>query len=641
MHARSLLAAGLIAAAALPAQDAGARTRLRAFSNCDQLVSYARARAAKAPSFVSIARPVSQRPENDTTGRPVPMPAVANSPATTGAPEEPDFSGTNVQEAGIDEPDLVKTDGKVIYAVSPGGLQAVDARAKEPALLGTLALSDVSSAEAQLLLHGNRLLVIDSDYGTPVAVPRTVAVPGSVVLNQPVTRITEVDISDPGAMRVVRTTSVDGSFVDARQTGATARRVTQPPPKPLPLPQEAADEPYDVQREVAIKKSGPTTWLPSRRTVAGNGVVGKLRKLVGCRAVRRPALFSGLGTLTVLNVDLDKGLPAVDADAVMTSGDTVYGTADSLYVATTRYYDPSTEHGALTAFQAAAIHRFGASHAGETTYRSTGEITGFLLNQFSMSEDRGVLRVATTETPEWWPGTSAAVPQAQSFVTVLRERDGALEQIGRVGGIGVGERIYAVRFLGDRGYVVTFRQTDPLYTLDLSDPEHPRIAGQLDLLGYSAYLHPIDDDLLLGIGQGADDTGRRQGLQVSLFDVSDAAHPKRIGNLVLSGWASSAAEWDHHAFLYWPRTRLAVLPVSSYGNDAFDGAIGFRIPRDGAIAEAGRVEADSPYDVARRSTVIGDRVFSLFSGGFVVSGLDKLDRQAAIAFPDQQPRPEP
>src|SRR3954447_13374280 len=205
MHARSLLAAGLIAAAALPAQDAGARTRLRAFGNCDQLVSYARARASRAPSFVSIARPVSQRPETDTTGRPMPMPTVASSPATTAAPEEPDFSGTNVQEAGIDEPDLVKTDGKVIYAVSPGGLEAVDARAKEPKLVGTLAQS--GSYDAQLLLHGDRLYVIDYAYGKPVAAARqsgssgsTVAVPGSVYISQPVTTITEVDVHDPAAM---------------------------------------------------------------------------------------------------------------------------------------------------------------------------------------------------------------------------------------------------------------------------------------------------------------------------------------------------------------------------------------------------------------------------------------------------------
>jgi uncharacterized secreted protein with C-terminal beta-propeller domain len=210
--------------------------------------------------------------------------------------------------------------------------------------------------------------------------------------------------------------------------------------------------------------------------------------------------------------------------------------------------------------------------------------------------------------------------------------------VGRVGGIGVGERIYAVRFLGDAGYVVTFRQTDPLYTLDLADPEHPRVAGQLDLLGYSAYLHPVDGDLLLGVGQGADESGRPQGLQVSLFDVSDPAHPKRVGNLVLGGYSSSTAEWDHHAFLYWPRTRLAVLPVNAYGSESFYGAIGLRIPRDGAIAEVGRITEPGSYSV-QRSTVIGDRVFTLAYDGFVVSGLDKLDRAGSVAFPQQQQRP--
>src|SRR4051794_14530828 len=400
MDPRPLLAAGLDAAVLLPAQEAGAKSRLRAFASCDQLVSYARARAATAPDLISAGRPVTDRPESgaQTTG----ALTAASAPATTQAAPEPDFSTTNVQEQGIDEPDVVKTDGKVIYALSYGGVEAVDARAQEPKLLGTLGLSGAS--DAQLLLHGDRLFVIDTSYGNPVGTAlRSVAVPGSVIAYQPVTAITEVDVHDPAAMRVVRTTSVDGTFVDARQTGATARLVVSTPPRPVPLPADS-DEPFDVQKATAIGRTGTRTWVPRRRTVAGNGVVGKLRKLVGCRSVRRPALFSGLGTLTVLTVDMDKGLPAVDADGVMTSADTVYGSADSLYVATERYYDPSTPFSALAAYRATAIHRFDASTPNETTYRATGEPAGFPLKQFSMSEGKGVVRVATSGTPARGPG---------------------------------------------------------------------------------------------------------------------------------------------------------------------------------------------------------------------------------------------
>ena len=117
---------------------------------------------------------------------------------------------------------------------------------------------------------------------------------------------------------------------------------------------------------------------------------------------------------------------------------------------------------------------------------------------------------------------------SESAVTVLREQGGRLAQIGQVGGLGRGERIYAARFLGDVGYLVTFRQVDPLYTIDLSNPAAPKVAGELKITGYSAYLHPIGEDLLLGVGQEASEQGRRLGAQVSLFDVSDPASPKRL-----------------------------------------------------------------------------------------------------------------
>ena len=129
-------------------------------------------------------------------------------------------------------------------------------------------------------------------------------------------------------------------------------------------------------------------------------------------------------------------------------------------------------------------------------------------------------------------------------------------QAGRIGELGKGERVYAVRFVGDVGYVVTFRQIDPLYTVDLADPERPRVLGELKIAGYSAYLHPIGEDLLLGIGQNADAEGRRLGTQLSIFDVSNLRRPQLLHHEALgAGW--SEAENDHHAFLFWPRTGLS------------------------------------------------------------------------------------
>ena len=168
-----------------------------------------------------------------------------------------------------------------------------------------------------------------------------------------------------------------------------------------------------------------------------------------------------------------------------------------------------------------AIHKFDISSPLRTEYRGSGTVSGYLLSQWSLSEYRGVLRVVSTETPAWWGNGR----ESESFLTTLRQRGGELVQAGRIGGLGKGERVYAVRFAGDVGYAVTFRQIDPLYTLDLAVPERPRVLGELKIPGYSAYLHPVGEDLLLGIGQDATDEGRPLGTQVSSSTSPTCAAP--------------------------------------------------------------------------------------------------------------------
>ncbi len=152
-----------------------------------------------------------------------------------------------------------------------------------------------------------------------------------------------------------------------------------------------------------------------------------------------------------------------------------------------------------------------------------------------------------------------------------------------MGGLGQGERIFGVRFIDDTGYVVTFRQTDPLYTVDVSSPAAPKVLGELKIAGYSAYLHPLGDDLLLGVGQDATEEGRRLGTQLSVFDVSDLSNVQRVQQRRLATGSSSSAEFDHHAFLYWAPRKLAVIPLSEYGSSGspFLGAVGLTVGRDG------------------------------------------------------------
>jgi hypothetical protein len=155
----------------------------------------------------------------------------------------------------------------------------------------------------------------------------------------------------------------------------------------------------------------------------------------------------------------------------------------------------------------------------------------------------------------------------QTYVSVLHEEDGELKQIGQVGGMGHGEQIRSVRFIGSMGYVVTFKQTDPLYTVDIRDPHHPKVAGELSLLGYSAYLHPVANGLIMGVGQDATSQGRALGTQVTLFDVSNPSHPELVQKVAMPG-GSSTVEQDYHAFLWWDPSHLAFIPVQQYGGVA-------------------------------------------------------------------------
>ena len=281
-----------------------------------------------------------------------------------------------------------------------------------------------------------------------------------------------------------------------------------------------------------------------------------------------------------------------------------------------------TEGGPLLA-ERTLIHKFAASEPDATGYRASGQLEGTLLNQFSLSEQDGVLRAATTV---------GAGPEGESRVTTLAERDGVLARLGQVGGLGKGERIYAVRFLGDVGYVVTFRQVDPLYTLDLSDPRNPRTVGELKIRGYSAYLHPLGEGLLLGVGQDASERGTTLGTQVSLFDVSEPARPQRLHAWSVPGGSSSEAEWDHHAFLWWAPSKLAVLPLESA---RFSGAVGLNVERAAGIAEAGRAthQLEGQDWPVRRSLVVGGRLVTISDVGIERNSLTSLAEDAWLAFP--------
>ena len=358
------------------------------------------------------------------------------------------------------------------------------------------------------------------------------------------------------------------------------------------------------------------------RTVLRSRLSGKTfsRNLAPCEAVTHPAQFSGLGVLAILTIDLDRGMYSLDRDGVMAGAQVVYGSAGSLYVASRRYVRALELGADVPEGMRTEIHRFDITDPTKTVYRAQRH--GARLHPQQLR----ALRARRPSARGHHRGAAVvrrrhvdARARARSPCSTQQRR--GLIRVGSVTGLGKSERIYAVRFMGDRGYVVTFRQIDPLYTLDLSDPTAPKVVGELKIPGYSAYLHPVGETGCWASG-ARDRTCRRR--------CSTWAIPRPR-----SGWAqfnfgpgATPVEFEPHAFLYWAPANLAVMPLSTYDarGDTFMGAAGLRIAPD-SLSLAGRVahtNAERGQVPIERSFVIGDRLYTLSYLGILSSGLADL-----------------
>jgi uncharacterized secreted protein with C-terminal beta-propeller domain len=575
--------------------SSGAAMRLVAFDSCDQLIADLR-RAAKA----------SVGPYGFGGGRPELLDGgirVAQGAASkVDSAAEPVYSGTNVHESQADEPDLVKTDGRLIVTVGQGVLRVVDVATRKET--GSVDLGVPNAGQLQLLLTGDSALVL-----VPAGYQRGFLGKTAEIDYGP--QLLLVDLS--GAPAIVSRYQGEGDLVDARMTGATARVVLRTTPRiQFPDSPTISDEKRRIAaNRDAIDRAPADAWLP--RWQVTDGAVTSAGK-VDCGQVSRPNDYSGGSLVSILTFDLARSvLGGGDPVTVVADGDTVYATATSLYLASDQRwrFESFAGRAATPARQETDLYKFTFERNQPPVYRAAGTVPGYLINQYAVSEWANRLRVATTD-----PKTD------RSAVRVLTEQNGELAQTGVVDGLGKGERIYSVRFLGDRGYVVTFRQTDPLYSLDLSDPAKPKVTGEIKITGYSAHLQPIGVDRLIGIGQEADGDGRTQGTQVSLFDVSDPAKPRRLAQYQIPG-GHSEAEYDPHALLWWPAANLLVTPVSTWnGQDSKSAALTLRVTDDIKLTgEVTHPTAAGYPSMIQRSLVAGSVLWTLSDAGLHASDL--------------------
>lgn len=537
-----------------------------------------------------------------------------DAPASSDAAAAPSFSTTNIQEAGVDEADVVKTDGRRVFhlARNPSGgrmLRRLDVGAGGAEVTAALPLD----WEAQeLFLVGNRVVLLGNRYSEKSYAAVTWV----------------LDAAGP-KLRVLWTQETEGSYRAARLVGDEVRMVVISEETPEWVqPADGSPEAFAAAKAAnrrLIQRSKLEDWVPRSRAVDYRGRTPRATETSACSCEetrRANGEFTGFGQVTVHSFKVaDPQLG--EAAGVRGAADTVYASTGNLYVATQEFVSEQP----TTVEPPTRIHQFELPAGAAARYAATGTVRGSAYGQFALSEHEGHLRIATTES-RWDRPTDQGV-ETESFVTVLRRSGDVLAEVGRLGGLGkAGERIFSTRFLGNRGYVVTFRRTDPLYVLDLSDPARPRKVGELEIPGFSDYLHPLEGNRLVGIGIGPGANGEA-GLQVSIFDVSDPARPTRTASKTLPGLRAAG---DHRAFLYWKPTGSIILPAAGYEpvegspeRRPFWGAISFS-ERDGLneqwrVTHADRPSARAGYALIERLVVVGDRIFSFSDAGVLTSQL--------------------
>lgn len=536
------------------------------------------------------------------------------------------FSGTTVQVADIDEADIVKTDGDRIYLLHGGTMFVLQGwPASSTSILGSAL---VEGQPTEMFVHAGKAVVFSRVYldvaeasgaGASRPVPNDYYYGGGGT-----TKVTVLDVT-AAQPSVLRESYLEGEYVSARRHDGLVRAVVQNGFKvpqlgsPYieyvdafgnPFPQADIDAQVDAWLErtaQSIRNTEIGDWLP-REYARVNGVLEE--QPVRCRDYysAEPGLTEQ-GVTSVVALDLANVVAPFSGATILGRAERVYSNQDALLITQTDYLYQLVRGSS----EQTIIHRFDLE-GSDTRYVASGAVAGAIHDQFSLDERAGVIRVSTTEQnfgpvpaerPALPPSMGASpvnliAPPSRTgpvnrVVTLATEGD-SLVQLGATQDFGINETIYSTRFIGDLGYVVTFRQIDPLVVVDLSDPRQPAVVGELKVPGYSSFLFPFGEDHLFAIGQDATPEGQVQGLSLSLFDVSDPANPTLAQRYTYAEQGASPANVSHHALSFHSSGDIVAFPYRSYITGASSLEV-FRLSvQDGFTRLGGMVE---PVDIQR------------------------------------------
>lgn len=501
----------------------------------------------------------------------------AAAPSTPKAPRAAtSVSGTNNQVASVDEADIVKTDGRYVYLASNGALRIIEAL--EPHMVSVTRLGGGTARE--LFVEGDRAVVYTSigkvrpacTYGYDCAFGGD----GST------TKVMVFDIANRAEPKLVRELSLSGSLMAARRIGNAVHTVVADNDAeggaayetwPADFQMCGTMEPVvrakfaklKVENEQKIRAK--VSVFP---TLAEKGVAKPL-----CNGLLHTSIRDGRAFTTVVSFDLTDDKAGATTATMQSRPGAVFASGNALYLSVVHQKQNARNHwysSYSSVDEASEIHKFKiGSNPRDTRYIGSGIVPGHVLNQFAMDEWYGYLRVATTKgrVPD---------PKVESVLSILAEsKDGNLVRVGAIDKIAPGEDIRAVRFDDERGYVVTFKKTDPLFVMDLEQPSQPKILGELAIPGFSTYIHRIDPEHLLSIGFDANDHGGFayfDGVILQLFDVKNPTDPKLIHKEKIgTRGSSSEAATNHLAFNYFADQGLLAVPmtVCEGGSDGVNG----------------------------------------------------------------------
>lgn len=451
-----------------------------------------------------------------------------------------DYSQTNQQVAGVDEADTVKTDGEFLYEVLNGeGLVITDIR--NPANMmqaGKVNFTDGFYAR-ELYVDADKAIVIGGkSLDMPTSNTDSESKMDRMMPMQELSVIRVYDITDRTNPALIRETGAEGYVVGTRKIGQFVYMITN-------------NQPYYWFNDTPMEGDQlvPKVYDSATDEQVQPLDLNKISILPG-------AMEPSYSVITTLDIE-SGNTSGVNTKAYLGSGEQLYMSADHLYLTSTNYQDQLRGNSEVFKF---------ALDGTQVNFLQAAHLKGMILNQFSMDEHEGYFRTVTTEGNLWDERN-----QSKNHLFILDEN---MKQVGSVENLAVAERIYSARFLGDKAYMVTFRETDPLFVMDVADPTNPKVLGELKIPGFSNYLHPLGEGHLIGFGyetiakkdpQGGPPIIQTGGMKISLFDVTDFANPKEADTEIIGGQGTySSVQQDHHALFIHPSRSLFGFPVSIY-----------------------------------------------------------------------------